>query len=171
MNLGNCGNHKQMRDTNRIKILINELGKFWETNPDFRLGQIITVATRPIKPHPSTFYIEDDELLKGLVALNSNQPSQTSQKAYWEIYSNVCRIELNEITDDLIEQYISLLSKEKFEGIITPIKLMELNGAPIDDKNWMAKQSNRITKLRSILLFLKNMGRLVEVEIGYQIKK
>jgi hypothetical protein len=160
-----------MRDPNRIKILIDELEKFWKTNPDFRLGQIITVATRPIKPHPSTFYIEDDKLLKGLIAMNSNQPSPKIPKAYWEIYPNVCRIELNEITDDLIEEYISLLRKEKFEGIITPIKLMELNGAPIDDKHWMAKQSNRITKLRSILLNLKNMGRLIEVEIGYHIKK
>lgn len=160
-----------MRDPSCIKLLIKELEKFWKNNPDFRLGQIITVATRPIKPHPSTFYVEDDKLLNGLIAMNNNQQSQTNKKAYWEIYPNVCRTQLNEITNELIEEYISLLSKENFEGIITPIKLMELNGAPIDDKHWLAKQSNRIAKLRRILINLKNKGRIVEVEIGYQIKK
>lgn len=35
-----------MRDIKRIPEILKELGKVWLENPDLRLGQIITVATR-----------------------------------------------------------------------------------------------------------------------------
>ena len=36
-----------MTDVNRIPEILKELEKVWKDNPDFRLGQLITVASKP----------------------------------------------------------------------------------------------------------------------------
>ncbi len=61
-----------MRDKNRIPIILNELERIWNANPDLRLGQIIVVATKSKSPCPEVFYIEDEDLLKGIQSIGSS---------------------------------------------------------------------------------------------------
>ena len=160
-----------MRDPNRIPDILNELEKVWKANPDFRLGQLITVATRPTSPHPVTFYIEDDKMLFGLKSFGK-APSQTSKSVpYWEKYPEICRLDIEDLTIELIEEYIQILRIDNFDGIITPIKLLELNGAPVTDKNWMKGHQVRIVRLRELLEIIKEKNLIAEIEIGYKIVK
>lgn len=57
-----------MRDPNRIEPIITEIESFWKDNPDLRLGQIIANCLRAYdgRLNCDPFYIEDDQLLKGL---------------------------------------------------------------------------------------------------------
>lgn len=63
----------KMRDKNRIPIILKELGDIWEKNPDLRLGQIITIATRPKNACPEIFYIEDDKILRGILSIGNEE--------------------------------------------------------------------------------------------------
>ena len=45
---------RAMRDPKRIPRIINKLEKYWEDNPDYRLGQLVS--------NISGFYTEDDDL-------------------------------------------------------------------------------------------------------------
>lgn len=56
-----------MRDPNRIPEILAHLERIWTANPDFRLGQLIVVGTKPNQPCPGVFYIEDDQLVEGLL--------------------------------------------------------------------------------------------------------
>lgn len=58
-----------MRDKNRIPKILQELQEVWVKNPDLRLGQIITIATRPKTTCPEIFYIEDEDILKGIQSI------------------------------------------------------------------------------------------------------
>ena len=61
-----------MRDPNRIAVVLNELGKYWMSNPDLRLGQIVcnanrtSRANRELPPNDDVFYLEDDEFLRSI---------------------------------------------------------------------------------------------------------
>ena len=158
-----------MRNPNRIPEILKELEKIWIANPDFRLGQIITVATRPSSHHPETFNIEDDRILIGLKSIGKVQPLLDKSIPYWEKYPEICRLDIEDITVELIEEYVQILVTDNYEGIITPIKLMELNGAPITDKNWMKGHQMRIVKLREVLQKINDKNLIKEVEIGYEI--
>lgn len=51
-----------MRDPNRIDKILAELGEFWKTFPDLRLGQLI--ANTGIQENDLLFYnIEDQEFI------------------------------------------------------------------------------------------------------------
>lgn len=61
-----------MRDPNRIPEILDELGRVWMENPDWRLGQILANGLRP-PGHPGRgeetswlFYTEDDDVLEAL---------------------------------------------------------------------------------------------------------
>ncbi|NOQ70417.1 MAG: hypothetical protein GQ574_00325 [Crocinitomix sp.] len=56
-----------MRDPNRISETLKHLERIWKDNPDYRLGQLIVIATKPKEPCPAVFYQEDDDLLAGLL--------------------------------------------------------------------------------------------------------
>jgi len=157
-----------MRDINRIPEILKELEKVWMRNPDFRLGQLITVASRPSLPNPATFYIEDDEILHGLKSFGKPIPGE-KHTPYWAKYPDICRIKPEEISINLIKQFIDSLKKEKVSHTITPKKLMELNGAPVSDENWLKGHKKRLDKLKNILKELKSQNILKEVEIGYSI--
>lgn len=58
-----------MIEEDRIKIILNEIEKLWEKNPDLRLMQLLHNILGHHKDH---FYCEDDELLKVLVDINKN---------------------------------------------------------------------------------------------------
>lgn len=57
-----------MRDPARIEQVLAAVKAVWEQEPDLRLGQLLVIATRPKEPCPEVFHIEDDALLRGLVA-------------------------------------------------------------------------------------------------------
>lgn len=52
-----------MRDPNRIPVILEEIKKIWEKNPDLRLAQLIgNLQTRD----GDLYYVEDEWLLVGL---------------------------------------------------------------------------------------------------------
>lgn len=57
------------RDPARIPVVLEEIRKIWVNKPDLRLGQIIEIASLK---GPSIFYIEDEELVKGLSRLKED---------------------------------------------------------------------------------------------------
>lgn len=162
-----------MRDKNRIPEILKELEKKWLENPDFRLAQLITIAAKPNTPHPTTFYIEDDDLLKGLISISNNEEEEHQEYdiPYFKRYPNISRIPANEVTESLVSEMLNILAKEKKEIVITPLKLMELNGAPTTDDNWLLNNKSRILILENILFELKEKGGLEISEIGYSFKK
>ena len=62
-----------MRDPKRIDKLLSALREQWLRHPDYRLGQLIVVLTRPEEPCLELFSIEDDELLNRLNALKEKR--------------------------------------------------------------------------------------------------
>ena len=58
-----------MRDPARIPKVLAAIHNVWKRNPDLRLGQIVTIATaksgRDVEC-PEIFYLEDEDLLRGL---------------------------------------------------------------------------------------------------------
>jgi hypothetical protein len=160
-----------MRDINRIPEILKELEKVWMENPDYRLGQLITVATRPSISHPTTFYIEDDKMLNGLKSFGTEEANENSSIAYWDKYPNVSRMKPEDITIELVKEFVSIIKKDKSKFVITPKKLMELDGAPVSDENWLKGQQSRINKLESLLRELKDKSLLEEIQIGYGVKE
>ncbi len=159
-----------MRDVNRIPEILKTLEEIWMKNPDYRLGQLLTIAARPVTPHPTTFYKEDDEILEGLIAFANPDNEQHSTVAFWEKYPNVSMIKVEEITIEMVREYIAIIKEDKSNFVITPVKLMELNGAPVDDASWLSKQLPRIEKLKGILHQLEMKNELEVVQIGYRVK-
>lgn len=175
---------KKMRDKNRIPKILNELKRIWEANPDFRLGQLIVIATKPKNPSPSVFNIEDEELLKGLISFENREQIQSQESDEvpdWKKYPNVSRIKPEEITIELLEEMISAIKLHKKKIVITPINLMKLNGAPVSDNNWILSQKLRRKKIKNLLVQLKEKGILEErelkqdflgmKEVGYNLKE
>lgn len=162
-----------MRDKNRIPKILNKLEQIWKENPDLRLGQIITIATRPKNACPEVFFIEDEDILKGIQSIGKESEILESKRRmpYWEIYPELIKINIEEITFELVKQFIEAVRKEKPNQILTPRSMMKLVGAPIEDLNWLDKQKERIDKLDNLLRVLENNGKIERVEIGYKIKK
>lgn len=57
-----------MRDSDRIKPILQLVGEIWMQHPDLRLGQLLVNAIRPTSPVPEVFHAEDDKILDGLRA-------------------------------------------------------------------------------------------------------
>lgn len=53
-----------MRDKNRIKPFLEELGIFWEKNQDLRFGQVIYILAEELKT--DIFFPEEDKWLKAI---------------------------------------------------------------------------------------------------------
>lgn len=162
-----------MRDKKRIPKILNQLEQIWNENPDLRLGQIIMIATRPKSTCPEVFYIEDEEILKGIKSIGKKNESSDKLKRipYWEIYPELIRISLDELNLELIKKFVEAVRKEKPNEILTPKSMMKLIGAPIEDLNWLSNQTERINKLAFILKELEESGEIERVEIGYKLKK
>ena len=173
-----------MRDKNRIPKILNELKRIWEANPDFRLGQLMVIATKPKNPSPSIFNIEDEELLKGLIKFENREQIQSQESEEipdWKKHPNVSRIKPDEITIELLEELINSIKFHKNNIVITPINLMKLNGAPVSDNGWILSQKLRRKKIKKLLIQLKEKGVLEErklkqgilgmKEVGYNIKE
>jgi len=50
-----------MRDSKRIKPLIEKLENVWTKNPDFRFGQLIMAISKTGEHNPKLFNMEEDE--------------------------------------------------------------------------------------------------------------
>jgi hypothetical protein len=65
-----------VRDPNRIPIILEALGKYWEKHPDLRLCQLISNITRASLPlgiiYGDIFYIEDSSFMKQFEAMCEN---------------------------------------------------------------------------------------------------
>ncbi len=58
-----------MRNPNRIPVMLEVLEEIWKKSPDLRLGQLMFIITDKYFKDRDTFNIEDDELLKVLFKL------------------------------------------------------------------------------------------------------
>lgn len=161
-----------MRDKNRIPKVLNELERVWKENPDLRLGQIIMIATRPKTPCPSVFFIEDEDILKGIQSIGQkSESSQKKRRAYWDIYPEIIRIKIEAITPELIDEFIETVRTENPNYILTARSMMKLIGAPVEDLNWLSTQKERIEKLEKVLSMFEKNDKIEKVEIGYKVKK
>ena len=61
-----------MRNPERISKIIKELERFWEENPDWRLGQVISNLSYELMGNNDPFYMEDKDLLELLKQKNKN---------------------------------------------------------------------------------------------------
>ena len=59
-----------MKDPKRIPAILDKISKIWSNHPDLRLGQLICNAGKYSSCKTDLFYIEDAELVEGLVNLN-----------------------------------------------------------------------------------------------------
>ncbi|MFK7770995.1 MAG: hypothetical protein AB8F94_02605 [Saprospiraceae bacterium] len=161
-----------MRDKKRIPKILNELERIWKENPDLRLGQIMIIATRPKNSCPEVFYIEDEKMLEGIQSIGQKTESSEKKRIpYWELYSQIIRIKIEDITPELIKQFIEAVRKENPNQILTPRSMMKLLGAPIEDLNWLSTQKERIEKLENLLKEFERKDEIEQAEIGYKIKK
>lgn len=56
-----------MRNKKRIVPILLKIAKVWSSNPDLRLCQLLyNAATREINSPIDLFYLEDEDLLRGL---------------------------------------------------------------------------------------------------------
>ena len=60
-----------MKDINRITKILGELERIWRANPEYRLRQLMVIASGPNKPCPTVFHMEDDVMLEGLLAFDT----------------------------------------------------------------------------------------------------
>ena len=125
-----------------MPLILRELEKIWNENPDLRLGQLIMMATRPKGTCPEVFYIEDEDMLKGIMAIGRKveKPEDNKRIPYWELYPDIIKIKIEEISPELIVQFMEAARRENPNAIVTPRGMMKLTGAPIEDINWFDKE-------------------------------
>jgi len=160
-----------MRDINRIPEILKELERVWRDNPDFRLGQLITVAARPSSPHPTTFYIEDDKMLEGLNSFGEKNTIDETHEPLWMKHSVIGKADPESLTDHQLKDLVLELNNRNEQIIITPESVLGIIGAPIEDKDWMNIQKPRLNKLKQLLAMLESGGLLKPVQVGYKINK
>ena len=116
-----------MRDKNRIPKILNELERIWKKNPDLRLGQIIMIATRPKHPCSEVFYIEDEDILRGIQSIGNESKVNTQEGIpYWKLYPEIIRVKVEDLTLELISEFIEMAQKENPNIILTPRSMMKL---------------------------------------------
>jgi hypothetical protein len=55
-----------VRSPQHIDAVLEKLREIWTSNPQLRLGQLVVIATKPKNSCTEVFYVEDEQLLKGL---------------------------------------------------------------------------------------------------------
>lgn len=58
-----------MRDPKRIDKVLKIIRKFWKSNPDLKLGQIIA-STIPEEHFGDPFFVEDEDIINGILELD-----------------------------------------------------------------------------------------------------
>ena len=158
-----------MRDKNRIPQVLKEMERIWLAHPDYRLGQLMVIASRPKTPCPAVFYIEDDKLLEGLRAFETRTPmvsEAADELPDWKKYPDISRGSEASLTLDLLVEMMVVLrveqnkKMEQSKIVITPARLMKLNGAPVSDRTWLRTQALRMDKIAQLLAQLEERGIL-----------
>jgi len=139
-----------MRDKNRIPEILQELERGWRDNPDFRLGQLITVAARPSSPHPTTFYIEDDKMLEGFKTLGQIRNIDETSEPIWKKHAVIGKTDTESLSIQHLKDLVVELIKRNEQIILTPESVLGVIGAPIEDKGWMKNQKTRLNKKKQI---------------------
>ncbi len=160
-----------MRDINRIPEIIEELEKVWRDNPDFRLGQLITVVSRPSDPHPTTFYIEDDKILEGLKSFGEEKDNNETSEPIWIKHSVIGKTDTKSLSVQHLRDLVLELTIRNEQIILTPESVLGIIGAPISDKDWMKNQKTRLNKIKQLLAVLESEDILNPVQVGYEINK
>ena len=160
-----------MTDINRIPEILKELEKVWKDNPDFRLGQLITVASKPSSPHPTTYYIEDEKMLKGLKSLGEKNTNEEEFEPLWMKYSEIGKMETESLTINHLKDLILELNDRNEKLILTPESVLGIIGAPIKDNGWMNNQKPRLDKIKQLFAKLESEEILKPVQVGYKINK
>lgn len=160
-----------MRDINRIPEILKELERVWRDNPDFRLGQLITVAARPSSPHPITFHIEDDKILEGLNSFGEKSTIDETYEPLWMKHSAIGKMEPGSLTIHHLKDLVLELINRNDQIILTPESVLGIIGAPIEDEGWMNNQKSRLNKLKQLLAILESEELLKPVQVGYKINK
>ncbi len=160
-----------MRDINRIPEILMELERVWRDNPDFRLGQLVTVAARPSRPHPTTFYIEDDKMLKGLKSFGEQETNNETSEPLWIKHSVIGKADPESLTMNNLKDLLIDLNNRNEQLILTPESILGVIGAPISDKTWMNNQKTRLNKIKLLLTKLESEELLKPVQVGYEINK
>lgn len=65
-----------MRDTKRIKPLLEKIEQLWTNNPDFRFGQLIMSITKTGEHNPKLFNMEEEEFLEKINELEKQLNSK-----------------------------------------------------------------------------------------------
>jgi len=159
-----------VRDINRIPEILKELERVWKDNPDFRLGQLITVISKPEKPHPDTFYIEDDLLLENLKSFRENSSINDISEPLWKKYFEIGKADPVSLSIHQLRNLVLELKDRNEKVILTPESILEIINAPVSDKSWMNNQKTRLIKLKEILAELEAEGILNPIQVGYEIK-
>tara|TARA_Y100000766_G_C18443806_1_gene382679 strand:- start:36 stop:530 length:495 start_codon:yes stop_codon:yes gene_type:complete len=160
-----------MTDVNRIPEILKELEKVWKDNPDFRLGQLITVASKPSSPHPTTYYIEDEKMLKGLKSFGEKNTNEEKFEPLWMKYSEIGKMEPESLTVNHLKDIILELNDRNEKLILTPESVLGIIGAPIKDNGWMNNQKPRLDKIKQLFAKLESEEILKPVQVGYKINK
>lgn len=160
-----------MRDINRIPDILKELERVWRDNPDFRLGQLITVAARPTSPHPTTFHIEDDKMLEGLKSFGEKKAIDETSEPLWMKHLEIGKAEPDRLTVHHLKDLVLELNDRNEQIILTPESVLGIIGAPISDKDWMNNQKPRLKKLKQLLAALESEEILKPCHVGYEINK
>lgn len=159
-----------MRDINRIPEILKELERVWRDNPDFRLGQLITIVARPTDPHPTTFHIEDDKMLQGLKSFRERKTDHDTSEPIWIRHCAIGTTDPASLTDNNLKDLLLELRDRMEQIILTPESILGIIGAPIWDKEWMRNQKPRLNKLKELLANLESEELLKPVQVGYEIK-
>ncbi|MEO1712627.1 MAG: hypothetical protein AAFU60_04755 [Bacteroidota bacterium] len=160
-----------MRDIERIPEILAKLEEIWKTDPDLRLGQLIMILARPSTPCPDVFYLEDDTLLERLASFGQRRSDGDDgrKRPAWERYPDLIRIPLEDLTLDLVLQFIRVAQEDDPQRIFSPRNMMEWVGAPVHDTYWLNQQKDRVEKLDQLLRELK-VRKVLKVEVlGYRL--
>ena len=160
-----------MRDISRIPEILKELERVWRDNPDFRLGQLLTVASKPSSPHPTTFFIEDEKMLEGLKSLGEKKTNSDEIEPLWMKHSEIGKMVPESLTVNHLKDLILELYDRNEQLTLTPESVLGIIGAPITDKGWMNTQQPRINKLKQLLATLESEEILKPVQVEYKINK
>lgn len=55
-----------MRDAARIPVALDLIARYWQRNPDMRLGQMLCGLSAAIRVEMDPFYLEDDAMISYL---------------------------------------------------------------------------------------------------------
>jgi hypothetical protein len=94
-----------------------------------------------------------------------HKQNKFKNQASMKKYPRIDKVEINQITEKMILEFLSLLATERRKIVISSMNLLKLVGAPVSSNNWVLNEKARIKKIKSILKELEFNGRLAKREL------